>query len=392
MVSPSGKKTSPSKPLDEDVKIDTSTGLSLLSSGKRHLLVSAIPLAVSDLAESCEILSKVFGETGEECAESYLYYGKALLELSRLESRVLGNALDGVDMDAEDSGDASMVEDPEKMTKDEKIEVEDKVAEALEENFETHDRIARTHFPGQEDLEMEDGSAMDQDSQDEEGDKAPNEDQDKVTETEEKAEDMEDEDPSNLQLAWEMLELAKVVYSKTAEAATGDKKKELVAKLCESYLGLGEVSLENENYTQAVADLTECLDMRKANLPADSRSIAESHYQLGVAQALHGKFEDAELCLNSAITVLETRIANLAKMETSHNISKEVSELEALVAEIKEKIGDHKNMEKTKIEVAESSKTGFSGSLDKPVSSIGIKRSVDLTAAKDDGSSTVGSA
>merc|ERR1711936_1071889 len=72
--------------------------------------------------------------------------GKALLELSRVESGVLGNALDGVDMETKttDVKDAS-VEDTEAMTTDEKSEIEEKVADALEENFEKHDFVARAH-------------------------------------------------------------------------------------------------------------------------------------------------------------------------------------------------------------------------------------------------------
>ena len=56
--------------------------------------------------------------------------------MSRLESGVLGNALDGV---PEDGGDAnsSQVEDPEKMTSDEKTMVESKVKEALDFNYQT---------------------------------------------------------------------------------------------------------------------------------------------------------------------------------------------------------------------------------------------------------------
>merc|ERR1719466_6212 len=71
----------------------------------------------------------------KECAESYFYYGKALLELSRLESGVLGNALEGVPEG--DDANNSRVEDPEKMTEDEKNEIEQKVGEALEENFDS---------------------------------------------------------------------------------------------------------------------------------------------------------------------------------------------------------------------------------------------------------------
>jgi len=393
----SPSKTSPSKNNDENERATSiSDAHELLTDGKRHLLLSNIHLAVDNLAESCEILSKVFGETAEECAEAYYYYGKALLEMSRMENRVLGNALEGVDIETneDDSSESSAVEDPEKMTKDEKLEVQGKVAEALEENFENHDRIARTHT-GEDEEEDEDEDDDQDDKADEDGKGDENKEAEKADETsgkpEDKPEDAEDEEePSNLQLAWEMLELAKVIYGRTVDSATGDKKVAAEAKVCESFLCLGEVSLENENYSQAVADFTECLNKRKANLPADSRSIAETHYQLGVAQAFDGKYEDAEHCLRNAIAVLETRIANLGKMETSQYLAKEISDLEDLVTEIKEKIEDHKNMEKAK---AEGKETGFSGSDDKPVSNIGIKKkSVDLGDAKASGTATVGSA
>ena len=64
----------------------------LLAEGKRDLLVHAIPDAVSNCSKACEIMAKHKGEMATECAEAYFYYGKALLELSRVESGVLGIA------------------------------------------------------------------------------------------------------------------------------------------------------------------------------------------------------------------------------------------------------------------------------------------------------------
>ena len=91
-----------------------------------------------------------------ECAESFLYYGKSLLAVSRLESGVLGNALQGVDVGGEAGTvvEDGQVEDPEKMSKDEQLEVEEKVAEALEVNFEKHEKIAAAHL-GEEGTEDE---------------------------------------------------------------------------------------------------------------------------------------------------------------------------------------------------------------------------------------------
>ena len=56
---------------------------------------------------------------------------------------------------------------------------------------------------------------------------------------------MEEElaEPSNLELAWELLELARLGYSKAA-----------FAKI---YLDLGDVSVENQDYGQAV-DIKKC--------------------------------------------------------------------------------------------------------------------------------------
>merc|ERR1712133_212588 len=137
----------------------------------------------------------------------------------------------------------------------------------------------------------------------------------------------EEEEPSNLQLAWEMLELAKVVYSKQLEAGEGDKA-HLEERLCSTMLALGEVSIENENYKQAVDDIQDCLK-KQANLPKDARVVAETHYQLGVAQGFNAQFDEAVESLKNAINILKSRISNLQKSE-DEDIKKEVADLEAL--------------------------------------------------------------
>merc|ERR1712002_89764 len=294
----------------------------LLAEGKRDLLVHAIPDAVSNCSKACEIMVKHKGEMATECAEAYFYYGKALLELSRVESGVLGNALDGVDMETKttDVKDA-LVEDTEAMTTDEKSEIEEKVADALEENFEKHDFVARAHISDntEEDSEEDDVMEGEQDGDEMETDA------EKV-----------DAEASNLEQAWQMFDLAKVIYGKSGD----------VTKECESLTFLGEVSLENSNFKQAVEDLTLCLTKRIKALPADSRSIAETHYQLGVAQAHCAEYAKAEKSLEAAVVVLNARISNLKKMETSDNITKELAELTLLCSEIKERAADHKEMQK----------------------------------------------
>ena len=245
--------------------------LELLNEGKRDLLVSAIPDAVANFSKACEMLVSLRGEMGVECAEAYFYYGKALLELSRVESGVLGNALDGVDMDAEtaptktsptkgviveDADGMPVVEDAEGMPTEKKAEIEEKVADALEENFDKHEMLAKAHNADntEETTEEETG-------------------EDKMETDSEKT-----EEPGNLEQAWQMFDLAKVIYGKA--------KNEV--KECESLILLGEVyicfvnalvivsvqvSLENSNFKQAVEDLMTCLAKRLKALPADSRYL-----------------------------------------------------------------------------------------------------------------------
>merc|ERR1711913_183284 len=242
----------------------------------------------------------------------------------------------------------------------------------------------------QDDEEMKEGEAKEGEAETKNGEaEAKTEDKDKM-----ETESVEDEeDPSNLQLAWEMLELAKVIFTKQAEETKEDKA-DIEKKLCETFLALGEVSLENENYPQAVDDLASCLKKQLEKLPADSRSIAETHYQLGVAQGFHLHFEEAVKSLNDAITVLTTRIDNLKKKTESkdetrtddafYTREKEIEELEKLLPEIREKIQDTNEMKeetlrKMKEEAGFSNGAGTSGESAKPVSTIAVKKRVHST-------------
>ena len=109
-------------------------------------------------------------------------------------------------------------------------------------------------------------------------------------------------------------------------------------------------------------------------MPSDSRSIAETHYQLGVALGFHMKYEEAVVSLEAAISVLETRIKNLKEKSESPDLAKqsdafytrekEIAEIEALIPEIKEKITDTNEMKEESIKkVAEmKEQIGFGSS------------------------------
>jgi len=395
---PNSKESSPVKEKTSAEVLELAN--QLLVTGKRNLLVSEVPSAVSVLAEACEMLSSKFGETANECAEAYFYYGKSLLELSRMESGVLGNALDGVP-EEDDGANNSNIEDPAKVTEDEKEEITDKVVEALDENAESLEKLKEAKSKGAESdtSGKPEGEGGEKDAQleskgaekNKEGENSSEEPGDEVSSMDEGTEDEEgteegtedgkiedeggkvEEEPSNLQLAWEMLELAKVVYTKQIGGGETENKAQLEERLCSSILSLAEVSIENENYAQAVEDLKSCL-AKQFSFPKDSRIVAETRYQLGVAQGYNNQFEDAVSSLNTAIEIIKERIKNLKESSSpSDDVKKEIMELEALIPEIEEKIKDTKDMEKESLKNKEGNPVVASGD-EKAVSTIAVKR------------------
>uniref|UniRef100_A0A8W8IJ41 Nuclear autoantigenic sperm protein n=1 Tax=Magallana gigas TaxID=29159 RepID=A0A8W8IJ41_MAGGI len=240
------------------------TAITMLAQGKRNMVCGEIPNAVNQFQEACKVLAKAYGETAKECAEAYFYYGQSLLDLARMETGVLGNALQG-EGEEEEEGEGD---------------------EEGEDEGET----------GGEGDTAEEGETA------EEGDTA--EESQEETEGGEKKENPDD--ISNLQLAWEMLELAKVIYLKEE-----DKKSKL--KAAESFLKLGEISLETENYEQALSDFQECLKIQEAELEPDDRLLAETHYQLGLAHGFNKQYDESIDQYRKAIKVMEAKIGKLKK-------------------------------------------------------------------------------
>merc|ERR1739842_195910 len=84
-------------------EVDThAAAMEHFAQGKRHLLINDINSAVNSLQEACRMLAEIHGETAPECGDAYFYYGRALLEMARIESGVLGTALDGEDGSTDD--------------------------------------------------------------------------------------------------------------------------------------------------------------------------------------------------------------------------------------------------------------------------------------------------
>lgn len=104
-----------------------------ISQGKRHLLVRDYGMAVTALAQACELLAQKHGDTSDELGEPYLLYGRALLALAREETGVLGGAVPGSDeVEAEEEIDEE--DDNANEEKEEDNEVNEEESEVKKSN------------------------------------------------------------------------------------------------------------------------------------------------------------------------------------------------------------------------------------------------------------------
>ncbi|KAM3668825.1 nuclear autoantigenic sperm protein isoform 1-T1 [Ammospiza maritima maritima] len=259
-----------------------------------------------------------------------------------------------------------------------KVEKEEKKGDLMEEG-----EGAKVEKEEKDDLMEEGEETEESEEEDKENDKA---DDDKENELTVEDKESEEDEIGNLELAWDMLELAKVIYKR-------QETKEAQLHAAQAHLKLGEVSIESENYTQAIEEFQACLALQQKYLEAHDRLLAESHYQLALAYHYNSDFDEAVLQFGKSMEVIDKRLAILTerikKADTgSPEDEKEIEELKGLLPEIKEKIEDSKESQKS-AKVAElglkatlvGTTSGFAQSEDSgSVSTIPVRKGADAAS------------
>ncbi|KAI0046489.1 hypothetical protein FA95DRAFT_1542504 [Auriscalpium vulgare] len=249
---------------------------SAIDHAKRAFALRKYEQAVDHYATALELMTQKYGDDAPEMADMYLSYGKALLENAIAQSSVLGKeqAEDGLAKDEQDdhaksgkilsfSGDAE--EEDDVSGEDVAVDLFAEAARAVEEAGGGDDG--------------EDGEGED--------------------------EDAEPEDDFNA--SWEVLDLARAIYEKQM-----DEDDEVRLKLADTYIALGDVSLETEKFEQAITDYSASLKLKADLLPLSSRQIAEVHYKLSMVLDLtSGRLGDAIMHAQRALESVEARLAEL---------------------------------------------------------------------------------
>ncbi|XP_052522950.1 nuclear autoantigenic sperm protein [Tympanuchus pallidicinctus] len=307
--------------------------------GQAEVAVEEKAMSQEGAAEGQAAVMAEQKEAAEEQAEAA---EKKVEEKESVEAAPEQKPGESKEMDSSKEPMSEVGEDPANVTGEKtevaaKVEKEEKKDDLMEEN-----EGAKVEKEEKDD-QMEEGEETEEsEDEDKENEKAED---DKENELAAEDKESEEEEIGNLELAWDMLELAKVIYKR-------QETKEAQLHAAQAHLKLGEVSIESENYVQAIEEFQACLALQQKYLEAHDRLLAESHYQLALAYHYNSQFDEAVQQFGKSVEVIDKRMAMLTerikKAESgSPEDEKEIEELKGLLPEIKEKIEDSKESQKS---------------------------------------------
>lgn len=220
--------------------------------GSRNFLVKDYAEAAEDFSRACELYAELYGENADELGLPHLYYAKALIALAQGgENKVLALQDEEEEVDDEGEAEADGEPEPEQESNDGSNDASDAVVPDVSEENGTasvatvieNDKPSETN--GNEvsssTAEPQPGTSSGQQNGSSSGVANGNADTADIPE-----EGEDEEDATNLQYAWEALEIAVKIFERMGESG--------LAHLADAYFELAEISLENDHCTEAVKD------------------------------------------------------------------------------------------------------------------------------------------
>ncbi|XP_076932280.1 NASP-related protein sim3-like [Bidens hawaiensis] len=216
--------------------------------------------ATNCFSRALEIRVAHYGELAPECVRAYYKYGFALLYKAQEESDPLVSG-------AVSKKEASSEDDSKKGPA--------KGAESGETS------VSNDAKEGTSDPQSEDGGGEEEDDEASDG----------------------EEDESDLDLAWKMLDVARAI----AEKQSGDTMEKV-----DILSALAEVALEREDVETSLNDYLKALSMLERLAEPDSRHIAELNFRICLCLEIGSKGEEAIPYCQKAISVCKSRLNRLA--------------------------------------------------------------------------------
>ncbi|XP_037816558.1 protein NASP homolog [Lucilia sericata] len=346
----------------------------LYSHGSRNFLVKSFAEAADELSQVCALYEELYGELSDELGMPYLLYAKSLIALALDENKVIdvpdeeedddeedeedngaeaaaettngkakeaaaaagtnGTKLESIKEDAADTTAAEEVdkkkevveEEEKKEDKPEKMEEESEVTstedtktekkeEGPEEKKTTNGEANGSAEKAQTSIAIDDGEKPSTSN----GDAGGEED------------DEENEAASNLQLAWEILELAAKIFSRQGERG--------LPNLAEVQTELANIEFENNILDSARDDYEKALIIYK-ELPNNyRRAMAEIHYKIGLTFLMQQQNKEGAASLKEACNLIAGEIEEIKKStELTEKDKNNIQDMEETKQEIEAKI------------------------------------------------------
>ncbi|XP_050388226.1 uncharacterized protein LOC126805423 [Argentina anserina] len=242
-----------------------------------------IAMKESDFGEASECFSRSleirvahFGELAPQCVRTYYRYGCALLYKAQEEADPLGN----VPKKEGESQQESVNVGPAKNV----LNGESSTA-SVSSNA---DQVASpVHEEGAQDDGVSSGKDQEEDNED--------------SDVEDLAEG--DEDESDLDLAWKMLDVARAIIEKQNSGDTMEKVEVLSA--------LAEVALEREDFETSLSDYLNALSSLEKLVEPDNRRVAELNFRICLCLEIASKPDEAIPYCQKAISICKSRVRRL---------------------------------------------------------------------------------
>uniref|UniRef100_A0A6G1SIA2 Histone-binding protein N1/N2 n=1 Tax=Aceria tosichella TaxID=561515 RepID=A0A6G1SIA2_9ACAR len=348
----------PAQPKDESVLAEANN---LLVQGKRFMALEDYQSATDALEQAVQLYDAYYGVAKIQCADAYLEYGLALVALANLEA---GSGTDklmkkaGIEDGGEEEDEEADDEEGEDDDEEGEGEGDGEKGEVAMEQDTNGDDVKQPAENGTSSSKNEpvtngksESNHVDNKPQQNQGSSEPEPMPGTSSghmgdgDQQDKDEDVENEEATTIEIAWEVLCLAKRLFM-TDESLDGR------LKLAETLQKLGEISIEWDNNDNAVSILEECLNIRKAILPPEDRLIALTYYNLGLAHSFKSDIPNANENFQHAISVIEKRIEtlnkDLEKAKTGQDTvavstyEREINELKELLPDINMRMDDSK--------------------------------------------------
>ncbi|KAJ2774448.1 hypothetical protein IWQ57_000814 [Coemansia nantahalensis] len=277
----------------------------LLERGTRAFALSDWEEAIEHFGELSSITEQTFGSESQRYADCLVMYGRALLQhaieqSALLAQKTLAEAATGTLGKGAD-GDAAPAK-------------------------------ANINFEGEPDFRQIEGLAQADSGVDEAG--SSSRDQQMDGDGEADGAEGEDGESDDFGAAWDVLDLARVIQEKAT-----DSKSRL--KYAETLMLLGDVSMESENFGQAVKDFGAALAVKQEHLGDDSRELAELYYKVALAHEYNRDSASALELMPNVQRILGNRLRIVEASEEQEDRD-EAATLHEVLAEVAAKIEEWK--------------------------------------------------